>query len=108
MSEFDELAPPLAQQAQADAQKKRIEDMQLLEKVLAVYDRKTVAARLRQLGQYEWTRESLTRWQNGQGQSRLLTDEETAQLRQMLPAPPAHHPNYAFRFIDLFAGIGGI
>ena len=51
MSEFDELAPPLAQQAQADAQKKRIEDMQLLEKVLAVYDRKTVAARLRQLGQ---------------------------------------------------------
>ena len=108
MSEFDELAPPLAQQAQADAQKKRIEDMQLLEKVLAVYDRKTVAARLRQLGQYEWTRESLTRRQNGQGQSRLLTDEETAQLRQMLPAPPAHHPNYAFRFIDLFAGIGGI
>ena len=40
MSEFDELAPPLAQQAQADAQQKRIEDMQLLEKVLAVYDRK--------------------------------------------------------------------
>lgn len=26
----------------------------------------------------------------------------------MLPEPPAHHPNYAFRFIDLFAGIGGI
>jgi DNA (cytosine-5)-methyltransferase 1 len=26
----------------------------------------------------------------------------------MLPEPPAHHPDYAFRFIDLFAGIGGI
>lgn len=26
----------------------------------------------------------------------------------MLPEPPEHHPNYAFRFIDLFAGIGGI
>lgn len=26
----------------------------------------------------------------------------------MLPKPPAHHPHYAFRFIDLFAGIGGI
>ncbi|MFP1495607.1 DNA cytosine methyltransferase [Escherichia coli] len=26
----------------------------------------------------------------------------------MLPKPPAHHPDYAFRFIDLFAGIGGI
>ncbi|MFP8247026.1 hypothetical protein ACLHUS_26730, partial [Escherichia coli] len=29
-------------------------------------------------------------------------------LRKMLPEAPAHHPNYAFRFIDLFAGIGGI
>lgn len=26
----------------------------------------------------------------------------------MLPEPPEHHPNYTFRFIDLFAGIGGI
>ncbi len=26
----------------------------------------------------------------------------------MLPEAPAHHPDYAFRFIDLFAGIGGI
>jgi hypothetical protein len=26
----------------------------------------------------------------------------------MLPSPPAHHPHYQFRFIDLFAGIGGI
>lgn len=26
----------------------------------------------------------------------------------MLPQPPANHPDYAFRFIDLFAGIGGI
>ncbi|MER3815178.1 DNA (cytosine-5-)-methyltransferase, partial [Klebsiella pneumoniae] len=29
-------------------------------------------------------------------------------LRKMLPEAPAHHPDYAFRFIDLFAGIGGI
>ena len=26
----------------------------------------------------------------------------------MLPEQPAHHPDYDFRFIDLFAGIGGI
>ena len=26
----------------------------------------------------------------------------------MLPRPSAAHPHYAFRFIDLFAGIGGI
>lgn len=29
-------------------------------------------------------------------------------LQSMLPSPPAHHGRYAFRFIDLFAGIGGI
>ncbi|AUX93915.1 DNA cytosine methyltransferase [Mixta gaviniae] len=108
MSEFDEVAPPLAQQAQADAQRKHIEDRQLLQKVLAVYDRKTVAAELCRSRQYEWTRESLSRWQTGQGRQRLLTDEERALLQHMLPTPPAHHPDYAFRFIDLFAGIGGI
>ncbi len=28
--------------------------------------------------------------------------------KKMLPEPPANHPEYAFRFVDLFAGIGGI
>jgi DNA (cytosine-5)-methyltransferase 1 len=39
---------------------------------------------------------------------RALTAVEEALLRKMLPSPPAHHPHYQFRFIDLFAGIGGI
>ena len=29
-------------------------------------------------------------------------------MRALLPSPPAHHPNYQFDFIDLFAGIGGL
>ncbi|MDU4094888.1 MAG: DNA cytosine methyltransferase [Pantoea sp.] len=108
MSEFDEVALQLAQQAQADEQQKRIEDSELLQQVLAIYDRKTVAACLRQLNQHEWTRESLSRWLAGKSNQRSLTSAEVALLQQMLPAPPAHHPHYAFRFIDLFAGIGGI
>ncbi|VTN10048.1 DNA-cytosine methyltransferase [Raoultella terrigena] len=37
-----------------------------------------------------------------------LGHRECAHLASLLPRPPAHHPNYAFRFVDLFAGIGGI
>lgn len=37
-----------------------------------------------------------------------LSDNELTCLKTGLPTPPAHHPHYAFRFIDLFAGIGGI
>lgn len=35
-------------------------------------------------------------------------EKEFAHLQTLLPKPPAHHPHYAFRFIDSFAGIGGI
>ncbi|VTM57287.1 DNA cytosine methylase [Klebsiella pneumoniae] len=37
-----------------------------------------------------------------------LRPQEVAHLATLLPSPPAHHPYYGFRFIDLFAGIGGI
>ena len=37
-----------------------------------------------------------------------LRPQEVAHLATLLPAPPAHHPHYGFRFVDLFAGIGGI
>ncbi|HBH15995.1 MAG TPA: DNA (cytosine-5-)-methyltransferase, partial [Leclercia adecarboxylata] len=67
-----------------------------------------VAEQLRKLGKNEWSRESLNRRMNGKSAPRLLTTTEEAMLRKMLPSPPAHHPHYAFRFIDLFAGIGGI
>ncbi len=35
-------------------------------------------------------------------------EKEFAHLQTLLPKPPEHHPHYAFRFIDSFAGIGGI
>ncbi|MFT8297962.1 DNA cytosine methyltransferase [Salmonella enterica] len=45
---------------------------------------------------------------NGKCSPKTLTLAEEELLRKMLPEAPAHHPDYAFRFIDLFAGIGGI
>lgn len=104
MSEFDVIAGDLL----AQEQRQLIKDTQLLEQVLAIYGQKYVAEQLRKLGKNEWSRESLNRRVNGKSAPKLLTASEEALLRKMLPSPPAHHPHYAFRFIDLFAGIGGI
>ncbi len=76
--------------------------------VLDIYGQKFVAEQLKKAGKREWSRESLNRWVNGKGAPKTLTAAEEALLRGLLPSPPAHHPHYRFRFIDLFAGIGGI
>ncbi|MEN4910252.1 DNA cytosine methyltransferase [Erwinia amylovora] len=107
MSDFDRVAAELARQAQAQARQKEDQDRQLLLRVLEIYDQKTVAATLRKASLREWTRESVNRWIKG-SRSPTLNETEVSMLHNMLPAPPAHHPDYAFRFIDLFAGIGGI
>ncbi|HBV39908.1 MAG TPA: DNA (cytosine-5-)-methyltransferase [Erwinia sp.] len=96
MSEFDTIA-----EAQSG-----LEDRQLAARLLAVYDIKTLLATLQQVGHAKWTRETLNCWLNGTGT--VLSQAEAAALSALLPEPPAHHPHYAFRFIDLFAGIGGI
>ncbi len=107
MSDFDRAAAELAEQAREDARHKEQQDRELLLRVLEIYDQKTVAATLRKVSQQEWTRESVNRWVKGNSR-KTLNEAEVSLLHSMLPAPPAHHPDYAFRFIDLFAGIGGI
>lgn len=107
MSDFDRVAAELAEQARVHAQHKEEQDRELLLRVLEIYDQKTVAATLRKVSQQEWTRESVNRWVKGNSR-KTLNEAEVSLLHSMLPAPPAHHPDYAFRFIDLFAGIGGI
>lgn len=107
MSDFDRVAAELAEQARVHARHKEEQDRELLLRVLEIYDQKTVAATLRKVSQQEWTRESVNRWVKGNSR-KTLNEAEVSLLHSMLPAPPAHHPDYAFRFIDLFAGIGGI
>lgn len=108
MSEFDTVAAQLAEQARQQQQQKSEQDRQLLQRLLEIYDQKTLASLLRKVSQHEWTRESLNRWLNGKSVAKPLTEAEVSLLEKMLPEPPAHHPDYAFKFIDLFAGIGGI
>lgn len=108
MSEFELLAQDLLEKAEAEEQLRQENDKKLLGQVLEIYDQKYVAELLRKVGKNEWSRETLNRWINGKCSPKTLTLAEEELLRKMLPEAPAHHPDYAFRFIDLFAGIGGI
>lgn len=83
------------------------EDLELLRKVLEVYDQKYVAAYLNNVSPKDWCRETINRWLNGKA-SPKLSHHEFKQLQRLLPEPPAADTNYEFDFIDLFAGIGGI
>lgn len=80
----------------------------LLSQLLEIYDVKTLVARLNEVGDKTWSRAILKRELTREAQCSRLTPREQASLEALLPQPPTHHPNYAFRFIDLFAGIGGI
>lgn len=96
------------EESQAFKDKRSTEDKLLMQKVLEIYDQKQIAEKLRCLGDNEWTRESLNRWLNGKIEQRPLTHMETEMLKGLIPSPPKHHGHYDFKFIDLFAGIGGI
>jgi DNA (cytosine-5)-methyltransferase 1 len=82
-------------------------DMALLQALLEIYDQKFIAGYLNEVSPGEWCRETINRWMNSKATPRLSHHEHQA-LTELLPKPPAHHPNYEFDFIDLFAGIGGI
>ena len=79
----------------------------ILAKLLEIYDVKTLVAHLNGVGENCWSPAIFKRVVANETWHRL-SDGELAHLNDLLPRPPAHHPHYAFRFIDLFAGIGGI
>lgn len=87
--------------------KNQQEDLDLLKTLLEIYDQKFIGTYLNEVSPGAWCRETINRWLNGKASPRLSHHELEA-LKKLLPDPPAHHPNYEFDFIDLFAGIGGI
>ncbi len=82
----------------------------LIQQLLTIYDSRTLLQQINQdnPAAKPWCRASLNRYINGEDRCRCLENTTLHALQQFLPAPPAHHPNYTFRFIDLFAGIGGL
>ncbi|SUX85146.1 DNA cytosine methylase [Citrobacter koseri] len=80
----------------------------LLGKLLEIYDVKTLVAHLNGVGENHWSPAIFKRVVANATAWHRLSESEYTHLRTLLPTPPAHHPHYAFRFVDLFAGIGGI
>lgn len=80
----------------------------LLTTLLTIYDVKTLVATLNAVNEQHWSPAILKRALDNGKINMRLSDAEHARLAALLPHPPAHHPHYGFRFIDLFAGIGGI
>ncbi len=83
------------------------DDHQLLSRVLEIYDQGRVAEELGKAEPGFWTRETINRWVKGRHYPRV-THAAHQKLISLLPQPPRREGSEDFRFIDLFAGIGGL
>lgn len=90
------------------------ETNKLLKLLLTIYDQKTLASKLNSketgLDLKEISREKLNKWKKNPEASDILIYEDTIpKIREaLLPQKPTHWETPDFRFIDLFAGIGGL
>ena len=82
------------------------EGLALINQLLEIYDQGFIAETLNELGFDSWCRETINRWVRGKV-DRKLSHGEFEHLQTLLPKP-FQNSGHEFRFIDLFAGIGGI
>lgn len=82
-------------------------DFKVISKLLDIYDQRFLADYLNEIPKNNWTRETINRWVKGKA-SPKLSKIEYDHLMALLPQPTVTPENFDFKFIDLFAGIGGI
>lgn len=82
-------------------------DFELLKKTLEIYDQKYIAEYLNTVSPGHWCRETINRWVKGKA-SPTLSYSEYKSLLKLIPTPKVTADTCDFKFIDLFAGIGGI
>lgn len=82
------------------------QDFKLLSQVAEIYDLKFIAETLQNCSGSWWTREHIKKVLN-ETRSITLSEPEAKALEELLPKP-FQTEGHEFRFIDLFAGIGGI
>lgn len=90
-----------------EKQQNEMSDLEVVVKLLEVYDQAFIADYLNQLPNNRWSRETINRWIKGKA-APSLTHQEYMHLLNLFPKPKVTPENCDFRFIDLFAGIGGI
>jgi DNA (cytosine-5)-methyltransferase 1 len=76
-------------------------------KLLPIYDQKQIAELLNPYTSSDWCRETINRVLKGKSE-KCLSKYEASVLESLLPEKPEHYDSPKFKFIDLFAGIGGI
>src|SRR5690625_2462720 len=74
--------------------------------LLEIYDQGYITGLLKENGRDPWTRETINRWVRGKANAKLSIAEYKF-LEGLLPRPFLQ-VGHKFRFVDLFAGIGGI
>lgn len=79
----------------------------LIEKLLEIYDQKFIGEYLNKFSPGHWCRETINRWLKGKA-APVLSMAEFEHLQKLLPKEKVKPETADFRFIDLFAGIGGI
>ncbi|MGO1462553.1 MAG: DNA (cytosine-5-)-methyltransferase [Marinobacter sp.] len=82
------------------------EGLTLINQLLEIYDQGFIAETLNELGFDSWCRETINRWVRGKVDGKL-SHGEFEHLQTLLPKP-FQKSGHEFRFVDLFAGIGGI
>ena len=80
--------------------------LKLVKELVEIYDQGFIAEALKKLDNDYWCRETINRWLKGKVDRKLSLDEYN-HLEELLPKP-FRSTGHEFRFIDLFAGIGGI
>lgn len=88
------------------------ESNKLLKLLIEIYDQKNLAIQFSKMSGdiASVTREKLNKWKSSPENNPIVFSERAIEhIREtLLPRKPPHWDNPAFRFIDLFAGIGGI
>lgn len=79
----------------------------ILNRLLEIYDQKQIAEKLNPITDNDWCRETINRVLKDKSE-KTFNEKEIFYLEGLFPQRPLHYDNPNFRFIDLFAGIGGI
>lgn len=86
---------------------KKDQTKNLLNRLLEIYDQKQIAEKLNPITDNDWCRETINRVLKGKS-DKTFDEKESFFLEGLFPRKPRYYDNPSFRFIDLFAGIGGI
>lgn len=108
MNQLTNIAKQIADEEKQSLQKRQQDDLDLINKLLQIWDQKALAEALNTVSPDSWSREHINRALKGKEPLKALNTLEITILQKMLPQKPAHYDNPDFTFIDLFAGIGGI